>query len=85
MGSHFHDLIDYNRIAFLQSLEWGRTFSSLRSMAVLVGRAKKARWARAVIPRGDWGGSPRAFAASPLTSLPKPPCYARYTSAEFCG
>ena len=26
---------------FLQSLEWGRTFSSLRSMAGLVGRAKK--------------------------------------------
>lgn len=34
-------------------------------MAVLVGRAKKARWARAVMPRGDWGGSPRAFGASP--------------------
>ena len=28
---------------FLQSLEWGRTFSSLRSMAGLVGRAKKGK------------------------------------------
>ena len=43
MGSHLHDLIDYNRIAFLQSLEWGRTFSSLRSMAGLVGHPKKGK------------------------------------------
>jgi len=28
MGSHFHDLIDYNGVAFLiELLEWGRTFS----------------------------------------------------------
>ena len=28
MGSHFHDWIDYNGVAFsIGSLEWGRTFS----------------------------------------------------------
>ena len=28
MGSHFHDWIDYNGVAFLvELLEWGRTFS----------------------------------------------------------
>ena len=28
MGSHFHDWIDYNGVAFSQELlEWGRTFS----------------------------------------------------------
>ena len=28
MGSHFHDLIDYNGVAFLiELLEWVRTFS----------------------------------------------------------
>ena len=28
MGSHFHDWIDYNEVAFLvEVLEWGRTFS----------------------------------------------------------
>ena len=28
MGSHFHDSIDYNGVAFLvELLEWGRTFS----------------------------------------------------------
>ena len=28
MGSHFHDWIDYNRVAFsIELLEWGRTFS----------------------------------------------------------
>ena len=27
MGSHFHDWIDYNRVAFsIELLEWGRTF-----------------------------------------------------------
>ena len=28
MGSHFHDWIDYSRVAFsIELLEWGRTFS----------------------------------------------------------
>ena len=28
MGSHFHDWVDYNGVAFLEELlEWGRTFS----------------------------------------------------------
>ena len=28
MGSHFHDWIDYNGVAFsVELLEWGRTFS----------------------------------------------------------
>ena len=28
MGSHFHDWIDYNRVAFsMDLLEWGRTLS----------------------------------------------------------
>ena len=27
MGSHFHDWIDYTRVAFsIELLEWGRTF-----------------------------------------------------------
>ena len=30
MGSHFHDWIDYNGVAFLiDLLEWGRTFSHM--------------------------------------------------------
>ena len=58
MGSHFHDLIDYNETAFsTELLEWGRTFSNVRIMAVLVGRANKPGRARAVMPRGDWSGS----------------------------
>ena len=28
MGSHFHDWVDYNEVAFsIDLLEWGRTFS----------------------------------------------------------
>ena len=28
VGSHFHDWIDYNRVAFsIELLKWGRTFS----------------------------------------------------------
>ena len=28
MGSHFHDWVDYNGVAFsMELLEWGRTFS----------------------------------------------------------
>ena len=31
MGSHFHDWIDYNGVAFsIELLEWGRTFSGFR-------------------------------------------------------
>ena len=30
IGSHFHDWIDYNGVAFsIELLEWGRTFSNL--------------------------------------------------------
>ena len=30
MGSHFHDLIDYNGVAFsIELLEWGLTFPDL--------------------------------------------------------
>ena len=31
MGSHFHDWIDYNGVAFsIELLEWGRIFSGFR-------------------------------------------------------
>ena len=31
MGSHFHDWIDYNGVAFsIELLEWGRIFSEFR-------------------------------------------------------
>ena len=30
MGSHFHDWVDYNGVAFsIELLEWGRTFSDI--------------------------------------------------------
>ena len=33
MGSHFHDWIDYNGVAFsIELLEWGRTFSGFWAM-----------------------------------------------------
>ena len=36
MGSHFHDWIDYNEVAFsLELLEWGRTFSDFLGKTVL--------------------------------------------------
>ena len=36
MGSHFHDWIDYNEVAFSIELpEWRRTFSDFWSMTVL--------------------------------------------------
>jgi len=36
MGSHFHDWIDYNGVAFsIELLEWGRTFSDFRGKTVL--------------------------------------------------
>ena len=36
MGSHFHDWIDYNRVAFsIELLEWGRTFSDFWGKTVL--------------------------------------------------
>ena len=51
VGSHFHDLIYYNETAFsTELLEWGRTFSNVRIMAVLVGRANKPGRAKAVMP-----------------------------------
>ena len=36
MGSHFHDWIDYNGVAFsIELLEWGRTFSDFLGKTVL--------------------------------------------------
>ena len=36
MGSHFHDWIDYNEVAFsIELLEWGRTFSYFLGKTVL--------------------------------------------------
>ena len=36
MGSHFHDWIDYNRVAFsIELLEWSRTFSDFWGKTVL--------------------------------------------------
>ena len=36
MGSHFHDWIDYNGVAFsIELLEWGRTFSEFWDKTVL--------------------------------------------------
>ena len=36
MGSHFHDWIDYNGVAFLiELLGWGRTFSDFMGKTVL--------------------------------------------------
>ena len=36
MGSHFHDWIDYNGVAFsIELLEWGRTFSDFSGETVL--------------------------------------------------
>ena len=36
MGSHFHDWIDYNGVAFsVELLEWGRTFSDFWGKTVL--------------------------------------------------
>ena len=36
MGSHFHDWIDFNGVAFsIESLEWGRIFSDFWGKTVL--------------------------------------------------
>ena len=36
MGSHFHDWIDHNGVAFsIELLEWGRTFSGVDSSSYL--------------------------------------------------
>ena len=36
MGSHFHEWIDYNGVAFSRELlEWGRTFSDVLGKTVL--------------------------------------------------
>ena len=37
MGSHFHDWIDYNGVAFsIKLLEWGRTFSDFWCKKILL-------------------------------------------------
>ena len=39
MGSHFHDWIDYDGVAFpIQLLEWGRTFSGIWGKKLLASR-----------------------------------------------
>ena len=39
MGSHFHDWIDYNGVAFsIELLEWGRIFSGFRGENILARR-----------------------------------------------
>ena len=39
MGSHFHDWIDYNGVAFsIKLLEWGRIFSGFRGENILAKR-----------------------------------------------
>ena len=39
MGSHFHDWIDYNGVAFLiELLEWGRIFSGFWGENILESR-----------------------------------------------
>ena len=36
MGSHFHDWIDYNGVAFsIELLEWDRTFSDFRGKIIV--------------------------------------------------
>ena len=36
MGSHFHDWIDYNGVAFsIEFLEWGRTYSDFWGKTIL--------------------------------------------------
>ena len=38
MGSHFHDWIDYNVVAFsIALLEWGRTFSGGKTVLLIYG------------------------------------------------
>ena len=42
MGSHFHDWIDYNGVAFsIELLEWGRTFSDFSGKKILLSRDSK--------------------------------------------
>ena len=39
MGSHFHDWIDYNGVAFsIELLEWGRIFSGFMGKNILASR-----------------------------------------------
>ena len=45
MGSHFHDWIDYNEVAFsIELLEWGRTFSNFWGKKILLRR--DSNWSR---------------------------------------
>ena len=39
MGSHFHDWIDYDRVAFsIELLKWGRIFSGFGGENILASR-----------------------------------------------
>ena len=45
MGSHFHDWINYNGVAFsIELLEWARTFSDFLNKKILVCRDSKLSW-----------------------------------------
>ena len=45
MGSHFHNWIDYNGVAFsIELLEWGRTFSDFWGKKILLRRESKWSW-----------------------------------------
>ena len=42
MGSHFHDWIDYNGVAFpIELLEWGRTFFNLGVRQLFIFTVRK--------------------------------------------
>ena len=42
MGSHFHDWIDYHRVAFsIESLEWGSTFPDFGVRQFFIFRVSK--------------------------------------------
>ena len=42
MGSHFHDWLDYNGVAFsIELLEWGRTFSDFWVRQFLISTVSK--------------------------------------------
>ena len=73
MGSHFHDWIDYNGVAFsIELLEWGRTFSDFWGKKILLHRESK--WSRL-----------RKSESCCLLNVTESPCITRGHSYElFC-
>ena len=50
MGSHFHDWIDYNGVAFsIELLEWGCTFSDFWGKKILLSRDLKWSWLKSSV------------------------------------